>query len=94
MVLEEIGIKVQQPICIIEDNEVTINLDINSMMSTHRNLIDLRHHVIHYYSEKGTIKLQYVPTSSMISDMFTKCSTRPSFERVLSIVMTINTHTY
>ena len=90
MVLEEIGIKVQQPICIKEDNEATIKLGTNNMSSARSKHIELRHHVIRYYNDKGTIKLQYVPTSRMIADMLTKCLTRPSFERLRVTVMTDN----
>ena len=88
MVLEEIGIKVKQPICIKEDNEATIKLGANNMSSARSKHIELRHHVIRYYNSKGTIKIQYVPTSKMIADMLTKFLTRPSFEKLRATVMT------
>ena len=88
MVLEEIGIRVKKPISIKEDNEATIKLGENNMASARSKHIDIRHHVVRYHNSKGTIKLQYVSTSSMIADMLTKCLTRPGFERLRSTVMT------
>ena len=72
MVLKEIDIKVNLPIPIREDNEATIKLSENNMTSDRSKHIDLRHHVIRYHNAKGTICLQYVPTSQMIDDMLTK----------------------
>ena len=88
MVLEEVGIRVQKPICIKEDNEATIKLGENNMTSARSKHIDTRHHVIRYHNAKGTIRLKYVRTSEMIADMLTKCLTRPAFERLRSTVMT------
>ena len=55
MVLKEIGIKVRTPIRIMEDNQATIKLGRNNMASARSKHIDLRHHVIRYQNEKGTI---------------------------------------
>ena len=88
MVLKELGIKVKQPISIKEDNEATIKLGENNMASARSKHIELRHHVIRYHNAKGTIKLEYVPTSQMIADMITKFLPKPSFERLRSAVMT------
>ena len=61
-------------------------------MSSHRSKhIDLRHHVIRYHNDKGTITLSYCHTSQMITNILTKCLTKPTFERLLSAVMT-DTH--
>ena len=77
MVLSEIGIEVQKPISINEDNEATIKLGQNNMASARSKHIDLRHHVIRYHNSKGTICLQYVETSKIIADMLTKCLRKP-----------------
>ena len=88
MVLREIGIKVQTPIEFMEDNQATIKLGQNKMVSAHSKHIELRHHVIRYHNEKGTIRLSYVSANKMIADILTKCLTRPNFERLRSQVMT------
>ena len=88
MVLKEIVIKVKQPIRIKEDNQATIKLGTNNMASARSKHIDLRHHVIRYYNDKGTILLEYVESSQMIADMLTKILTRPGFERLRATVMT------
>ena len=88
MVLREIGIKVQTPIEFMEDNQATIKLGQNKMASTRSKHIELRHHVIRYHNEKGTIRLSYVSANKMIADILTKCLTRPNFERLRSQVMT------
>ena len=69
MVLKEIGIKVKQPIPIREDNEATIKLGQNNMSSVRSKYIDLRHHTIRYYNNKGIIALEYVRTNDMIADI-------------------------
>ena len=88
MVLREIGIEVDTPIEFKEDNEATIKLGQNKMASARSKHIELRHHVIRYHNDKGTITLSYVPTSTMIADMLTKCLPKPAFNRLRSQVMT------
>ena len=88
MVLREIGLEVTTPIEFKEDNEATIKLGQNKMASAKSNHIDLRHHVIGYHNDKGTICLSYCSTSKMIADMLTKCLPLPAFERLRSQVMT------
>ena len=86
MILREIGIKVMTPIEFKEDNEATIKLGQNKMASARSKHIDLRHHVIRYHNDKGTIR--YCPTSKMIADMLIKCLAWSAFERLRSQVMT------
>ena len=89
MVLQEIGIKVKKPIRIMEDNQATIKLGRNNMASARSKHIDLRHHVIRYHNEKGTILLEYIETDKMIADMLTtKVLPRPGFQRMRAAVMT------
>ena len=88
MLLKEIGIEVTTPIEFCEDNEATIKLGQNKMASARSKHIELRHHVIRYHNDKGTICLTYCPTSKMIADMMTKCLAWPAFERLRSQVMT------
>ena len=88
MLLREIGIEVTTPIEFKEDNEVTIKLDQKKMASARSKHIDLRHHVIRYHNDKGTICLTYCPTSKMIADILTKCLAWTAFQRLRSQVMT------
>ena len=88
MLLREIGLKVATPIEFCEDNQAAIKLGQNKMASARSKHIDLKHHVIRYHNDKGTICLTYCPTSKMIADMLTKCLARPAFERLRSQVMT------
>ena len=88
MLLKEIEIKVKKPIRILEDNQATIKLGRNNMASARSKHIDLRHHVIRYHNEKGTIELEYIETSQMIADMLTKVLAKPGFQRLRSAVMT------
>ena len=88
MVLKELGISVKKPIRIKEDNQATIKLGTNNMASARSKHIDLRHHVIRYYNDKGTIMLEYIESSKMIADMLTKLLTKPGFQRLRATVMT------
>ena len=58
------------------------------MASARSKLIDLRHHVIRYHNDKGTIQLEYIETSRMITDILTKVLAKPGFQRLRSAVMT------
>ena len=88
MVLKELGIEVETPIHFQEYNETAIKLGQNNMASRRSKHIDLRHHVIRYHNEKGTILLSYCATSEMIADMLTKCLPREPFTRLRNAVMT------
>ena len=55
MVLNELGISVKKPIRIKEDDQSTIKMETNNMVSSRNKHIDLRHHVIRYYNDKDTI---------------------------------------
>ena len=81
LVLKELGISVQKPIRIKEDNQSTIKMGTNNMDSARSKHIDLRHHVIRYYYYKDVILLEYIETPKMISDMLTKLPTKPGFQR-------------
>ena len=86
MVLKELDIEVETPIHFQEYNETAIKLGQNNMASRHSKHIDLRHHVIRYHNEKGTILLSYCATSEMIADMLTKCLPHEPFTRLRSAV--------
>ena len=88
MVLKELGIRFETPIEILEDNEGAIKLGENKMSSSRSKHIELRHHVIRYHNDKGTIKLTHCSSSRMIADMLTKILPKPRFESLRNMVMT------
>jgi hypothetical protein len=70
--LQELGYSVDNPIPIHGDNKGAIDLALNSVTGRRSKHIDIKHHVIHEYIDKGQIALIRTPTAEMVADGFTK----------------------
>ena len=68
----ELGYEVDNPIPLHGDNKGAIDLALNPVTGRRLKHIDIRHHVIREYVEKGTISLIRTPTLDMVADGFTK----------------------
>ena len=70
--LEELRFSVDDPIPLHGDNKGAIDLALNPVTGRRSKHIEIRHHVIREYIEKGTISLIRTPTAEMVADGFTK----------------------
>ena len=70
--LMELGYEVDDPIPLHGDNKGAINLALNPVTGRQSKHINIRHHVIGEYVEKGIISLIRTPTLEMVADGFTK----------------------
>ena len=70
--LTELGYMVNDPIPVHGDNKGAIDLALNPVTGRRSKHVDIRHHVIQVYVEKGTITLIRTPTAEMVADGFTK----------------------
>jgi hypothetical protein len=71
-VIESVGLKVEAPIRVNEDN--TGAIDLASNWSTNSNIkhIDVRYHFVRELLEEGTINIEYVKSEENVADIFTK----------------------
>ena len=70
--LIELGYSVNEPIPIHGDNKGAIDLALNPVTGRRSKHIDIKHHVICEYIDKGYISLIRTPTTEMVADGFTK----------------------
>ena len=70
--LVELGYTMDNPIPLHGDNKGAIDLALNPVTGKRSKHIDIKHHVIHKYLEKGDISLVHTPTAEMVADGFTK----------------------
>ena len=70
--LMELRYEVNDPIPLHGENKGAIDLALNPVTGRWSKHIDIRHHVIREYVEKGTISLIRTPTLEMVVDGFTK----------------------
>ena len=80
--LEELGIKYEKPIKMNEDNQGTIALTNNPILSRRSKHIDIKYHYIREQVRNGLITLSYCPTTEMIADILTKSLAKPIMENL------------
>ena len=68
----ELGYSVDDPVPLHGDNKGAIDLALNPVTGRRSKHIDIKHHVIRKYIEKGYISLIHTPTEEMVADGFTK----------------------
>jgi len=66
------------------DNQGAIALAKDNKFHSRTKHIDLRYHFIREAVEEGKIKMEYVPTTENVMDIFTKALPRPKFEEFVS----------
>ena len=82
--VNEITGKDNRPLTIKADNQGVIALAKDNKFHSRTKHIDLRYHFIREAVEEGKIKMEYVPTSKNVADIFTKALPRPKFEDLVS----------
>ena len=84
--LSELGIEYQKPIKMNEDNQGTIALTNNPILSRRSKHIDIRYHYIREQLKNGLITLSYCPTTEMVADLLTKSLAKPILESLRSMM--------
>jgi hypothetical protein len=80
-ILGELGYSVDNPIPIHCDNKGAVDLALNPVTGRRSKHIDIKHHVIRDYQDKGAISLIRTPTAEMVADGFTKSLSRVLLHR-------------
>ena len=70
--LRELGYNVNTPIPLHCDNKGAIDLALNPVTGRRSKHIEIRHHIVHEYSESGQISVIHTPTVEMVANGFTK----------------------
>ena len=76
------GIEVQLPIQIQEDNQACIQIADNPVSQRRTRHMDIRYHFVRDYIEDGTVTVKYCPTQQMLADIMTKMMPKPTFTRL------------
>ena len=77
--LHELGLRVELPVEVNEDNQGTIQLAKNPIISTRSKHIDIRYHLIRDVLRQGYITIKYCPTDQMDADIMTKPLPKDTF---------------
>ena len=62
------------------DNYSTINIAKNPVQHSRTKHIEVRHHFLRDYVEKGLVSMKFVGTNDQIADIFTKALNREPYE--------------
>ena len=87
MVFEELGLSIAQPTVIKEDNtacQVFADHAENFQRTKH---IDVRYHFVRERIQKGSVRVDYVPTSDNVVDIFTKALPRGPFFKFRAVLV-------
>ena len=80
--MNDLKLKVEAPIEILEDNQGAIALAKNPVGHKRTKHIDIRYHFIREAVRAGSVNLTYCPTKDMVADIFTKPLPKIQFEKL------------
>ena len=86
MLLKTMGINVQKPCIVYEDNRSTIKVAENASAMRRTKHIDIRHHFLREHVENGTIIIKPVSTKEQLADIMTKILGRQDFDRFTNLI--------
>jgi hypothetical protein len=81
MLLKTMGINVQKPCVVYEDNRACIKIAENATAMKRTKHIDIRHHFLREHVDNGTIKILPVATKDQLADVMTKVLGKVLFRR-------------
>ena len=73
----------------MEDNQSAIALGENPVNRQWSEYIDIRYHIIRSEVNKGSIVLEYCPTTKMVADLMTKPATAVKLKEFSSLMLGI-----
>jgi len=92
--LQELGLY-QDSVTVNIDNKGAIDYANNAQFSQRTKHIDIKHHFVRDYIEKGNIKLAYIASEANIADILTKSLDKARFEKLrelMGIKQIVNQH--
>ncbi len=85
--LEELGFPQLSPTVIYNDNQAAIAMSKQSFSSSSTRHMKIKFHYIRQLVKDGSVKVSFLPTTSMIADMMTKALDRVLFERFRKMLL-------
>lgn len=82
-----IGVNIQLPMHIMEDNQACIIIADNPISQRRTRHVDIRFHFIRDYNNDGTVTVKYCPTKEILTDILTKIMHKPTFQRLRSKII-------
>lgn len=86
MLLKTMGINVEKPCIVYEDNRACIKVAENATAMRRSKHIDIRHHFLREHVENGTIVIKPVGTKDQLADIMTKILGRQEFIRFRDMI--------
>ena len=86
MLLKTMGIKIQKPIVVYEDNRSTMKIATNATALKRTKSIDIRHHFLREHVEQGTITIKPISTAEQRADIMTKVLGKQLFMRFRDMI--------
>ena len=77
--LKNFGVDVQKPVVILCDNTSAINISKNPVQHSRTKHISIRYFFLKDKVTEGAIKMEFVPTTEQIADIFTKALPKDQF---------------
>ena len=78
--MKDLGIQITKSISIMCDNTNAINIFKNLIMHSRTKHIAIRYHFLKEKVVEGEVKLEFVPTSEQVADIFTKPLPKECFD--------------
>jgi len=85
--LEELGFPQLSPTVIYNDNQAAIAMSKQSFSSSSTRHMKIKFHYIRQLVKDGSVKVNFLPTTSMVADMMTKALDRVLFERFRKMLL-------
>jgi len=84
---EELGLPQHGPTLLHQDNQATMSLVVNPMVSSRTKHTALRVHFTREQLKLGHIRLQFCSSSDMLADLLTKALPSPQHQRLRTLIM-------
>ena len=85
-VFDEIGLPLNDPTVVHQDNQSTIAIAMNPIQHQRVKHMDVRVHFLRDHLDKGDVKLIWCPTGDMVADIFTKALPGPSHVKLTQLL--------
>lgn len=79
---KDLGIHIIEPISIMCENTSAINISKNPVQHARTKHIAIRYHFLKDKVTDGEVKLEYIPTSEQVTNIFTKPLPKEVFEHL------------